>query len=211
MANILIFGDSITQGFWDIEGGWVSRLRKFLDEKFLQPDHPFYFSIFNLGIAGDTSQGLVKRFAVELKPRLDEEEEIILIFAIGINDSYYINPENRFNVELENFKQNLITLLEQAKKYSKKIIFLGLTPIDETKTDPIPWSSMKSYKNEYVESYNNALKDFCHKNTVEFIDLLEKLNPETDLEDGLHPNSKGHQKIYEIVKKFLLDQKIINV
>jgi lysophospholipase L1-like esterase len=25
---VLVFGDSIAQGYWDSEGGWVERLRK---------------------------------------------------------------------------------------------------------------------------------------------------------------------------------------
>jgi len=29
------------------------------------------------------------------------------------------------------------------------------------------------------------------------------------LEDGLHPNSTGHKKIYEIVKGFLVENRII--
>jgi lysophospholipase L1-like esterase len=33
--RLLIFGDSITYGAWDIEGGWAARLRKFLDGKTL--------------------------------------------------------------------------------------------------------------------------------------------------------------------------------
>ena len=42
MGRILIFGDSITYGAWDKEGGWVQRLRKFLDERNLT-DPNFYF------------------------------------------------------------------------------------------------------------------------------------------------------------------------
>lgn len=208
MANILVFGDSITQGFWDIEGGWVSRLRRFLDQKTLESKSETYFSIFNLGISGDTSEGLAKRFEAELKPRLDQEAEAIIIFAIGINDSYYINPENRHNVSLEQFQQNLWTLLSQARKYSKKIAFLGLTPIDQAKTDPVPWSWTKSYKNDYIKTYNDALKEFCHKNNTDFISLLNQLNSLQDLEDGLHPNSTGHEKIYKIVKSYLLNDQI---
>lgn len=30
--RVLVFGDSITQGFWDTEGGWVERLRKYYDQ-----------------------------------------------------------------------------------------------------------------------------------------------------------------------------------
>ena len=32
MDKILIFGDSICYGKWDKEGGWVTRLRKYIDQ-----------------------------------------------------------------------------------------------------------------------------------------------------------------------------------
>lgn len=31
MAKILVFGDSIAYGKWDSDGGWVARLRKYVD------------------------------------------------------------------------------------------------------------------------------------------------------------------------------------
>ncbi len=33
--HIIVFGDSIAQGFWDKKGGWVQRLREVFDEKML--------------------------------------------------------------------------------------------------------------------------------------------------------------------------------
>jgi lysophospholipase L1-like esterase len=33
MVSILCFGDSITQGFVDLEGGWTQRLRRRLDQE----------------------------------------------------------------------------------------------------------------------------------------------------------------------------------
>ncbi len=54
--RVLVFGGSTTQGFWDSEGGWVARLRKFYDllqlEDLKKRDEP---TVFNLGIAGGTS------------------------------------------------------------------------------------------------------------------------------------------------------------
>lgn len=127
--TVLIFGDSITQGFCDTEGGWAARLKKFLDEK---------------------------------------------------------------------------TLLNQAQKYSQKIIFVGLTPVDESLTNPFPGSSTgKSYKDEFVKSYDQALQEFCEQNNVDYIKLLDQVDIKKDLEDGLHPNSKGHQKMFEIIINYL--------
>jgi lysophospholipase L1-like esterase len=205
MRQILIFGDSITYGAWDKEGGWVQRLRKFLDEKNLMyPD--FYCLVYNLGISGNNSEDLLKRFEFETKQRLKEDEETIIIFAIGINDSQFVYSENKHRVPVDKFKENIQKLIQLAQKYSSKIIFVGLTPVDETKTTPIPWNTDISYKNKYIQKYNETIKTICRKNKTYFIEIFEKLkelNYQELLDDGLHLNSSGHKKIFEIIKDFL--------
>lgn len=207
---ILIFGDSITCGKGDREGGWAQRLRKFLYEKTLSNEGNF--SIYNLGVDGDNTEDLLQRFELETKHRLDEEEETVFIFAIGINDSQFVHSKNSLRIPLERFKDNIKTLINIAKKSSPKIIFTGLTPVDESKTTPIPWNTDKSYKNEYVRQYDEIIKTTCQENNLLFIEIFEKLR-ELDyknlLEDGLHPNSEGHQKIFEIIKESLIANKII--
>ena len=50
------------------------------------------------------------------------------------------------------------------------------------------------------------------KNGIYFIEIFEKmknLNYQELLEDGIHPNSKGHQLIFEIVKDFLIKNNLI--
>jgi lysophospholipase L1-like esterase len=211
MVRILVFGASITYGAWDKEGGWVQRLRKFLDEKTLT-DPNFYCIIYNLGISGDTTEDLLERFEFETKQRLKEEEKTIIIFAIGTNDSQFIHSQNSLRHSPQKFQNNLQKLVNLARKFSSKIIFVGLTPVDELKVDPIPWDTDKSYKNEYIQKYNEIIKSVCKKNKIYFIEILEKfvkLDYKDLLEDGLHPNSKGHQEIFEIVKDYLIQNKII--
>ena len=211
MTQILIFGDSITYGAWDKEGGWVQRLRRFLDEKNLtNPD--FYCVVYNLGISGNTSEDLLERFEFETKQRLKEHKETIVAFAIGINDSQFVHSEGDHRVPIEKFKSNLQKLIKLAQKFSLKIIFVGLTPIDEKKTTPIPWDSDKFYKNEYIEKYNQVIKKACKENKIYFIEIFEKFKAtgyQELLEDGLHPNSKGHKRIFEIVKDFLIKNNLI--
>ncbi|RLJ05332.1 MAG: hypothetical protein DRP14_02045 [Candidatus Aenigmatarchaeota archaeon] len=211
MTQILIFGDSIAYGAWDKEGGWVQRLRKFLDEKNLT-DSDFYCRVYNLGISGNSSKNLLERFEFETKQRLKESEETIIVFAIGINDSYFVHSENSHRVPINKFKENIQKLTDLAKKFSSKIIFVGLTPVDETKTTPIPRDADKSYKNENIRKYNEIIKSVCEENKILFIEIFEdwiKLNYKNLLEDGLHPNSEGHKKIFESVKEFLIKNKII--
>jgi lysophospholipase L1-like esterase len=211
MTQILIFGDSITYGAWDKEGGWVQRLRKFLDEKNLT-DSDFYCLVYNLGVSGNNSEDLLERFEFETKQRLKEDEETIIIFAIGINDSQFVHSKDKHGVPIDKFKDNIQKLISLAQKFSSKIIFVGLTPVDETKTAPIPWNADVSYKNEYIQKYNETIKTICEENKIYFIEIFEKLkelNYQELLEDGLHPNSEGHKKIFEIVKDFLIKNNLV--
>ncbi len=159
--RILVFGASTTYGAWDREGGWVQRLRKLLDEKTLADEG--YFLIYNLGVSGDDTEDLLKRFKSETKPRLKEQEETAFIFEIGINDSQFVHSQNNLRVPPEKFKNNIQTLIDTAKRFSPKIIFVGLAPVDESKTTPIPWHTDASYKNEYIQKYDEIIKKACEK------------------------------------------------
>lgn len=213
MARILVFGDSIVYGAWDREkeGGWVQRLRKFLDEKhFVEPD--FEYSVYNLGVSGNILEELLKRFEFETKQRLEEKEEIIIIFQIGINDSQFVISENKLRTSPEKFKENIQNLIKIAKNFTQKIIFVGLTLVDELKTTPIPCNPNKIYKNENIKRNNEIIKSVCKENNTYFIEIFDKClksDYKNLLEDGLHPNSEGHKKIFETVKDFLIKNKII--
>lgn len=212
MSQILVFGDSITYGAWDKEGGWVQRLRRFLDEKTLtEPD--FYYLTYNLGISGDTTDDLLKRFEFETKQRMKEKEKMVIIFSIGGNDAIFIDNKNQYQISQERFRKNIKKLINLAKEYASKILFIGLLPADESKTIPIPWAPDYSYKNEHIIQYDKIIKSICQENEILFIDIFNKfinLDYKNLLEDGQHPNSVGHQKIFEIVKDFLIEIKYIS-
>ena len=196
MTQILIFGDSIAYGAFDKKGGWAERLK----EKLMGKD----VLVYNLGVSGDTTIDLLERFEQETRARYDNDT--LLIFEVGINDSYHsdITPEM--------FENNVQELIKKAKKYSKKIVFLGLTPVDESKTNPLPWNKNAFYKNNKIQKYDNITKEVCKRNSVWFIGIsssFARKGYKSILDDGLHPNSKGHEKIFEIVKDFLIKNKII--
>ncbi len=208
MSTICIFGDSIVWGAVDPKyDGWVCRLKTFIET-----ERNFEFDVYNLGISGDKTPSLLERFESETKARTEEGEELILIFAIGINDSYFVHSKNDLMTSPERFKENIQKLITLAKNFSSKILFVGLTPIDEGKTTPIPWNTDKSYKNEYVKQYNEIVASTCKDKDIPFVEIFNKWI-ESDykslLEDGLHPNSEGHKKIFEIIKDFLIQNKVI--
>jgi lysophospholipase L1-like esterase len=209
MSQILIFGDSITYGASDLEGGWVSRLRKHVDQKGLS-DPDYYNLVYNLGISGNNTTDVLKRFEFEVQQRIDEEEETVIIFAVGTNDAQLFKGE--FRTEPDQFEKNLQELYALAQKYSQKVIFVGLFPVDESKTTPVSWHKEKFYKIENIKNNNDTIRNFCEKNRLIFIEIFENfINQDYRnlLEDGLHPNTNGHQQMFEIIKDELIKNKII--
>lgn len=104
--RICVFGASTTWGAWDTErGGWVNRLRLFIENEMDRK-----FQVYNMGVSGDTTDDLVKRFELEAKVRKPE----IIIFVIGSNDSTYRPSLGGNNIPLDKYINNLNRLYEEA-------------------------------------------------------------------------------------------------
>ena len=109
-------------------------------------------------------------------------------------------------------EKDILSILKKAKNYSKHLIFVGEMPVDEDKVDPIPWDKDFSYKNEFVKEYSKITKKLCEKYGVYYTDIYNRFidkDYKALLQDGCHPNTKGHEIIFEIVKDFLIAKKII--
>ncbi len=198
--RILIFGDSITYGCNDEKGGWAERLR--MDPDFTQKDHTFY----PLGIQGDTSEGVLKRFDGETQARFKEQKSFIIL-AIGTNDTQYLKTEERNRFSEEEFNSNYLKLIKLAKKHGSGVLVLGLPPVDETRVNSMSWSVEKSYFEARVNLFNSKIKALTQEYSLSFVDIMRLFEQNCDkslLDDGLHPNSKGHKLMYRDVKKSLL-------
>lgn len=210
MKHILVFGASTTWGAWDSEGGWVERLRRLVDKQNITNTLAGRFDdqvfVYNLGISGDTLEGVLDRFEVETQARWADEdyEELIFLFSVGINDSIYFLDRQAPICRPTDFAYNLKKLVDKAKEYSNKIFYVGSMPVDESRVDPIPWLPGHSYKNEYVRQFNYIAKQVFEENGGQFIEIFDQSKDyKNKLVDGVHPNDEGHQQIFEIVKKFL--------
>jgi len=178
---ICIFGDSITWGAFDYKnGGWVGRLRNYFEEKDEE------IEVYNLGVAGNKTKDLLARFENEVKVRKVD----VIVFAIGINDV------GRDEVS---FSNNINKLYKMARKYSSKIVFIGLTRVDERKTKVLSFFAGKKYTNSRIEKLDEIIKDFCQKMDLKYIEVGDLIKNE-DLVDGLHPNSTGHEKMYKRIR-----------
>lgn len=211
--TILFFGDSITWGAWDEEGGWVNRIKKTVDKKIIDTNFSYYNDIYNIGISGDLTTDLLGRFEFETSSRIDKNQENVFVFAIGANDSMFNIERKSYRTPPEIFQKNIVGLINKARKFSNKIIFVGLFPVDDNASVPSSWPQNELYKNKYTSEYNDMTKNICKNENVEFIDLfsifIEKEYQKMLTVDGLHPNSEGHKQISEIVSKFLEAKKFL--
>lgn len=198
--SICVFGDSIAWGAFDPKhGGWVTLLRNYVEQEWERLNDK---SVYNLGICSETTASLLPRFEIEFKAREPE----IVIFALGINDSAKIPPDYNNWVNIRTFQNNLVKLSEGANKLNAQHLFIGLTPLNESQTTPLD-DDMDMYYLSERDRYNQAVLKHCQKYNLPHIDLTHILTTQ-DLDDGLHPNTAGHQKIFAavrpVVEKMLL-------
>lgn len=180
--EIGIWGDSITYGAGDDEAlGWVGRVRKSL---FNESET----EVYNFGVCGDTTENLLKRFSVEAKGIQPDK----IVFAVGINDSKYPPGETANKVSIEKFKQNIQTLLSEARKFTDKIFVVSATKVDSACES---WGGTR-FLNTEIQRYNATLRECTKAANSIFIDVFESLDTSTDLADGLHPNASGYQKLF---------------
>jgi len=192
MNYYVVFGDSITYGEKDFNGGWVQYLREWLKKDW----------VYNLGIDGDNSDGLVNRLEEELKRRRYPGHGLVVIIAIGKNDSAWVYQKKQCWVPLDRYRKNLLELVKQAKKYAPKIILVGPGPVDETKTALMPGEPDLTYKNDLLKQYSQIAKKAAETEQVKFVDLFNQLPPEyiKTLADGAHPDAAGHRLIFKLIR-----------
>jgi lysophospholipase L1-like esterase len=200
--RILIFGDSIAQGFWDETGGWVNRLRKHYDTLKNDDITRGAPTVFNLGISGDTSAEVLKRIKPETIARTWDNQKPIVLIQIGTNDSRLQN--NKPQHTIEQYKDNLRQINEELTDLTVETVFVGLSCCDETKTSPVHWED-SYWNNTDLARYENTMCETARELSLPFIPLFDDfskafaINPSI-LPDGLHPDKQGHQIIYAIIK-----------
>ncbi len=204
---ILVFGDSIAWGANDSEhGGWVELLRNLAAKK-----TGYWTAVYNLGISGDTSTDLLKRLVPECRARSNYPIDTIII-AIGSGDSDYLNKEGRLQTPTKTFEKNIRKLIGLAKGCADNVVFVGLLPCDDARTTPVPWNPNIYNTNKSAKANNDIIREECKKSGVPFIDLFSewmKTDYKKLLDDGIHPTTEGHQKIFETVSAFLIKNKLL--
>ncbi|AZA84262.1 peptidase [Chryseobacterium lactis] len=202
----LFFGDSITYGEYDgVFGGWVDILKRYALQKFHEGNGDELI-LFNLGIGGESTEGLLKRLPHDLSARNSQDGNLVFL-GYGANDlaikdgAHIVNPET--------FKNNIKAAIQQVKPFSNDIYLVSILPVSQ-KIDGVVVGSGKLRTNEEVVVYNKILKDLAAEYALVYIDFHTAFLKDKEFllsADGVHPNEKGYGMMAEIaipiIEKYL--------
>lgn len=194
--GITIIGDSIIRHKKNnVIYDWSAELKKEISKKF---KFIFYFKVKS--VVGINSENLLKLLS---KSFTKNKKKDILIFQIGINDSWHYKSRKGIPcVSLNDFEKNLKKIYLKAKiKKFKKIIFLNYHKLLNNRIE-----INNKTLNENLDKYNKKIRFFCKKYKLDLIDinrLTKNQNLCLKLPDGIHLNKNGVKIYSSIILKFI--------
>jgi lysophospholipase L1-like esterase len=183
-------------------GGWAERLKKYYFAQFSQqPSQDI--GLYNLGIAGENTDGLMHRFESELKARHIKGQQLKVLLAYGAND-IVIHKDKNIVPEVY-FIRNLKHCIKMAQSVNADVFLLGILPISDSIEGIVNQQGKLRFDTD-IQGYNDILKTLSQAMQCEYIDLYSLFTAAENKEkylckDGLHPNAKGHELLYNSIKQ----------
>lgn len=146
--------------------------------------------VLNRGVAGDTTEDVLKRIneILEVKPK-------VVYLQIGINDMIY----NR-KITCVEIKDRVFNVIKVLQDNNIIVRLISLYPINRKKM-AFTWVVCKFANNKKIIETNKLLKEEAEKKNIDFIDVHDKLfGDDGNLKkeftvEGLHLSIKGYKTI----------------
>jgi acyl-CoA thioesterase I len=203
--RVLVFGASSIQGFWDTQGGWADRLKKYYDEQQFKDFTVERPHVMNLGVSGDTTTELLSRIKSEAEAR-QNDKGISIVIQIGSNNAAEENGRTRSTPE--EFQVEFRKMIEETLDMTDKVVVVGFQAVNESLTNPVTWRPI-FFKNKNIKIFENVAAEVSRKMNVPFVPIHDEFLRSTAnghqllAHDGLHPNDEGHKLIFELVRPAL--------
>lgn len=178
MRHILVFGDSLSEGFLlKPSEAWPALLIDKLRVAGLS------YEVLNASASGGTTEGGLRRLPPHLKRKID-----IFILQLGINDAFR-------GVPVDQIRDNLQEIIDRMKHAhpNARIVIAGM--------------QLPNYSaDDYVSAFGKMYVDLAARNHAALVPyLLEGVagDPLLNFPDRLHPNAAGQKILAENVWRLL--------
>lgn len=216
-ARIKLLGDSITHGVGG--DGFLQNGGHIVAEFSRNPDGYCWAKLFadymkdkySATVINNACTGTKIEFVLENFDTLVDRDDDLVICTIGTNNRHFYKCDgNKPEREkfLSDFYENVVNLYDAFKSAGNEFILVANIPATDTNEKDAEdyWRILhmcdinETYKKAEdiyhfpFISFYDMMREYCRENNV----LLEEL-----LSDGLHPNNRGHEVMFELIKKAL--------
>ena len=173
---IVFIGDSFVNGTGDTEFlGWSGRVCQKL-----QQYNNIELTYYNIGVRGETSSDILKRWEQEAFQRFEDGSQNIAIFSFGVNDCLVLDQKQKIDLLLS--EQNLKNILSTAKIKYNDVLFIMPPPIED---DEI---------NQRIKTLIKIYTKVCINLNVKFIDAFEYLMSNKIWKKEIKENDYAHPR-----------------
>ncbi len=184
--RVVVLGDSITEGTRNGGYGWFEPLEPlFRDTQFI-----------NAGRGGRTTGDMIAEL-----PDLPEHDADVVIVALGVNDVRYRDPRVCAMTE-EAYIANIERIVASMRKKNPRAKFVMISVWPAFDND-IYSKLTNEARDAMIDSYNAALREYCHNNGYLFIDattpirdFLGRRVTDDYILDHIHPNADRGVRLY---------------
>ena len=176
--RICFIGDSFISGAYDLEClGWAGRVAAEARRR----GHDV--SPYNLGIRGETSVQIARRWRAEAEPRQSPQQETRLVFEFGVNDARVVNgkPQMEQAASLAAARE----IITAASRW-KPTLMVGPPPGGD------------EARNVRVKAFSDEIAKLCAELNVAYFNSYSALlassvwMPSVKSVDGTHPSAEGY-------------------
>lgn len=200
VCRICFIGDAFTAGAGDETVlGWVGRV------VLAEWERNHDVTIYNLGVRGDSTRTILRRWRRECEARLPHDANGRLVFMFGGNDAKEVVGAG-VEVPVEESVANARTIIAEATAWCPTL-WISLIPMSETRPYPrlLPGAPDYRFDNRRQAEYTRCYADVARELAVPFLDIHTPLLNDPDWQlltqagDGSNPSAAGYAKIAALI------------
>jgi lysophospholipase L1-like esterase len=206
-VRIVALGDSITNGAGLAGTGEADTFREIVRRE-LAENLKVTVEVINAGVNGDIVTQALRRLDRDV---LSKKPDIVTVM-FGGNEAGFFRPETRGfadtpRVDRKVFSTTVAEIVKRVQATGSTVVLMTCPPMTERYWGMHLDAYRKHGINFLVKDYAQAMRDVARQTNVELIDVYRafETNPAAKdyFPDGLHPDSRGHRLIADLLTERL--------